>query len=118
MQAVRHLRLTGLMLVMVLAVATALAGLAHRAPAVDEQARVAAALAGYDLEDLCGDLPAGHGNSCPFCTLVATPPVSSPHCLLRDADLRLVAEVVAPRESRAVRPVLDPARGTRAPPVA
>jgi hypothetical protein len=37
---------------------------------------------------------------------------------LRDADLAFVAQVVAPRESRAVRSVLDPARGLRAPPLA
>jgi len=37
---------------------------------------------------------------------------------LRDADLVFVARVVAPRESRAVREVLDPARGTRGPPFA
>lgn len=108
----------GLMLVMVLTIATAFAGLAHRAPALDDQARLSATLAGYDLADLCGDLPAGHGSTCPFCTLVSPPPVAGAGGLLRAADLRLVAEVVAPRESRAVRPVLDPALGMRAPPVA
>jgi hypothetical protein len=34
-----------------------------------------------------------------------------------DADLVFVASVIAPRESRAVRAVLDTANGLRAPPV-
>lgn len=37
---------------------------------------------------------------------------------LADVNYVFVATVIAPRESRAIRTVLDPARGMRAPPLA
>jgi hypothetical protein len=96
-------------------------GFAHRLPSTDDAALAAYALAGGDIADLCGDLDGDglpdHGD-CPACQIAggADLPPASP--TLRNADLAFVAQVVAPRESRAVRAVLDPARGLRAPPLA
>jgi hypothetical protein len=77
--------------------------------------------AGGDIADLCGDLDGDglpdHGD-CPACQIAGSADLPPTTLTLRDADLAFVAQVVAPRESRAVRSVLDPARGLRAPPLA
>lgn len=78
--------------------------------------------AGGDLADLCatggdeGDRKAQA--DCPACRILADPLVPTLVPVRRDADLVRVAAVDAPRESRAVRPILDPAHGLRAPPLA
>jgi hypothetical protein len=115
------LSLRRLMLLAVLTVALVATGFAHRLPSTDDAALSAYALAGGDIAELCGDLDGDglpdHGD-CPACQIAggADLPPASP--TLRNADLAFVAQVVAPRESRAVRAVLDPARGLRAPPLA
>lgn len=110
-----------LILLTALTVALVATAFAHRMPSGDDTALQAFVLAGGDLADLCTD-PDGDGPAaavhCPACQIagaVYLPPASLG---LRDADLIFVAAVVAPRESRAVRAVLDPARGMRAPPLA
>lgn len=120
MRALGHLRLFGIALTLILAVATAALGFAHRPPSADDEAFAAYVLAGGDLADLCGDTD-GDGLSdhdCPACHLTASTLAPDPIETPRSAELRFVAQVVAPRESRAVRHVLDPARGLRAPPFA
>lgn len=105
----------------VITLALAGVGSVHPAPGSDAPQIEAFVLAGGSLADLCtdadGDGMPDHGD-CPAChtTTAATPPALS--LRLRDADLAFAAKVVAPRESRAIRPALDPAHGLRAPPVA
>ncbi len=104
----------------VLTFALVATGFAHRLPSTDDVAVDAFVLAGGDLADLCADGKSdGHQNhrDCPACQMSGTadlPPVTSS---VHDADLVFVAEVVAPRASRAVREVADPALGLRAPPL-
>ena len=104
-----------------LTVALVATGFAHRLPSTDDAALSAYALAGGDIADLCGDLDGDglpdHGD-CPACQIAGGADLPPTALTLRDADLAFVAQVVAPRESRAVRAVLDPARGLRAPPLA
>lgn len=94
-------------------------GFAHRLPSSDQLALQSYVLAGGNLGDLCGDAD-GDGlpdrSDCPACHIAGAMDLPAPVTTIRDADLVFVAEVVAPRESRAIRAVLDPARGLRAPP--
>lgn len=96
-------------------------GFAHRVTTSDDLAMQAYVLAGGDLGDLCldanGDGLPDH-RDCPACHIVASGDLPSATGALRDADLVFVAKVVAPRESRAVRAVLNSAHRLRAPPVA
>jgi hypothetical protein len=115
------LSLQRLVLVAALTVALVATGFAHRLPSTDDAALAAYALAGGDIAELCGDLDGDglpdHGD-CPACQIAGGADLPPTTLTLRDADLAFVAQVVAPRESRAVRAVLDPARGLRAPPLA
>ena len=103
------------------AIALTVTGFGHRIPSQADAAEQAYVLAGGDLADICGDID-GDGlpdhADCPACHIVATADLPASNLTLHDADLAFVAKVVAPRESRAVRVVLDPARGMRAPPLA
>ena len=67
--------------------------------------------------DLDGDGLPDHAD-CPACHIAGSADLPPTDHTLRDADLAFVAQVTAPRESCAVRAVLDPARGLRAPPLA
>jgi hypothetical protein len=115
------LSLRRLMLLAALTVALVATGFAHRMPSSSDASLSAYALAGGDIADLCGDLD-GDGlpdhADCPACHIAGSADLPPTGHTLRDADLAFVAQVVAPRESRAVRSVLDPARGLRAPPLA
>lgn len=110
-----------LLLLAVIATGLAATGFAHRIPSTDDSAQQSFVLAGGALSDLCaGGVdhgPPAHGD-CPACQIVGAVDLPPVMFGLRDADLAFVAAVVAPRESRAVRSVLDPARGMRAPPLA
>jgi hypothetical protein len=103
------------------AIALVATGFGHRIPSQSDAAEQAYVLAGGDLADICGDIDEDglpdHAD-CPACHIVASADLPASNLTLRDADLAFVAKVVAPRESRAVRGVLDPARGMRAPPLA
>jgi hypothetical protein len=115
-----RLRSLGILLVLILTVATGALGFAHRPPSADHEALVAYVLAGGNPADICGDSDgdglADHG--CPACHLTGSALVPDPAETLYLAEYRYVARVIAPRESRAVRAVLDPALGLRAPPLA
>lgn len=116
-----RIRRFGLLLVLALTVSTALLGFAHRIPTEREQALAAFTLIGMPAPDFCAhDSVDGHGGhqtaDCPACHLVGTAVLPAQTPRLRDAELLFVAKVVAPRESRAVRTVLNPACGLRAPP--
>lgn len=115
-------RLSGLVLLAALTLALLATGFGHRMPNAEAAALEAYALATGLPVDLCGDFDGDAKGmaqaDCPVCHIVAvaTPPAAD--LALRDADLILIATVVAPRENRAARMVRDPARGLRAPPVA
>ncbi len=111
-------RLWGILLVVILAVSTAAIGFAHRTPTMKDQAAAVLTLAGFDIADICGDSGGPGHDDCPACHLTGGTILPDPGLALSDAGLRLVAELAAPRESRVVRTVRDPARGLRAPPAA
>ncbi|WP_146286887.1 hypothetical protein [Gemmobacter aquaticus] len=105
-----------MLLLAVLTVALVATGFAHRAPAMDDVALQAYVRAGGDLcGDADGDGLPDHGK-CPACQIVGSADLPSISTSILDADLIVVATIAAPRESRAVRGVLDPALGMRAPP--
>lgn len=110
--------LAGLIVLTMLTVSTAACGFAHRAPSAEAERIAAAALAGLDVADVCagerGDI---HGLTpdagCHLDGAVRLLPAPG---AVRAARFIRVRTVPAPRESRAIRPVLDPGRGWRAPP--
>lgn len=118
MMVTRFFRLQGLLLVLALSVALVATGFAHHAPSAQDEALVAYALSGGALDDLCGDDETAAGQDCPACQIVSGTMLPDSVTSIHAADLIFVAKVVAPRASRAVRVVLDPARGMRAPPLA
>jgi hypothetical protein len=110
-----------IVLIFALTVALVAAGYGHRMPSANDSMIEAFLLSGGSLADLCADtngdgLP-DHGD-CPACHIVASAGLPDAGLTFHEADLAFVAKVVAPRENRAVRVVLDPARGMRAPPLA
>jgi hypothetical protein len=109
---------SGVVLTLFLALTMGLVGFAHRAPSLSDEAVAAYALQGVALADLCGEdgKAMADGGGCPACHVAAGITLPSPLRLLRQAELRLVATVIAPRESRALRIALNPAHGSRAPP--
>lgn len=110
-----------LLVLAVIATGLSATGFAHRIPSADDSGQMSFLLAGGALSDLCVEGedhgPPDHGD-CPACHIVSAVDLPPAMFGLHDANLAFVAEVVAPRESRAVRSVLDPARGMRAPPLA
>jgi hypothetical protein len=111
----------GLLLVAFITLALVATGFSHRALSSEDVALQSYLLSGGDLADLCADAN-GDGLpdhlECPACHIVAAAGLPDAELTLQAADLVFVAKVVAPRESRALRTVLDPARGMRAPPLA
>jgi len=55
---------------------------------------------------------------CPACQISATPGLPTPAPTLIDLELAFVLQVIAPRESRALARILDPARSPQGPPAA
>lgn len=107
--------------VALIAVALVAVGFGHRMPTASETALESYILAGGDISALCGgagDDQGLAGSDCPACHLAAATILPDPPVSIVKADLIFVAKVVAPRESRARRVVLDPAHGMRAPPLA
>lgn len=108
-------------LVVVVTLALVATGFAHRMPNAEDAAVQAFVAAGGALADLCGDAD-GKGNAlhpdCPACHIASSflPSPGTPN--ISDADLIFVASVVAPRESRALRHLPDPARSSQSPPLA
>ena len=121
MQKILVHTLQRLILVATVTVALLATGFAHRVPLANDTALRAFVLAGGDLADICADTDGdGHPDrgDCPACHIVTAADLPAADLTIHDANLAYVAKVVAPRESRAVRSVLDPALGMRAPPLA
>lgn len=114
-------RIRGVGLIALLTVALVATGFAHRLPSASDLTIEAYALAGGDISDLCGEQGADDKvthRDCPACHIVGSAMFPDAQPTIAEVDYVFVATVVAPRESRAVRAVLDPARGMRAPPLA
>lgn len=111
----------GVGLIALLTVALVATAFAHRLPSASDIAIEAYGIAGVDISDICGDGgadgKAAHPD-CPACHIVGS--VMMPDALqnIVQVNYAFVATVIAPRESRSTRSVLDPARGMRAPPLA
>lgn len=114
------IRVKGMVLLAVLTLALVATGFAHRLPSQQDSAVQAYLAAGGTLADLCADTN-GNGDighpDCIACQIASTLMPSSGTLTLRAADLVFVAAVVAPRESRALRHVPDPARSSQSPPL-
>ncbi len=115
------LRAKGLALVALLTVALVATAFAHRLPSPQDQALQAYVASGGLMADLCtepGEEGSHPSSDCPACQIASNllPPMTAP--ALRKADLVFVATVVAPRESRALRHLPDPAHSSQSPPLA
>lgn len=111
----------GLAVVVAVAFALLATGFGHRAPTADDAMLEAYAFAHGSIGTLCGDTDGdGVANraDCPVCHIVGVASLPVADLSLHDADLILIATVVAPRINRAARRVRDPALGLRAPPAA
>lgn len=96
-------------------------GFGHRMPTASDVALENYVLSGGDLSALCGDMgddEQAMTGDCPACHIVAATILPDPPVSVFKADLIFVAKIVAPCQDRARRAVLDPAHGTRAPPLA
>lgn len=108
-------------LIALLTVALVATAFVHHLPSASDVAVEAYVLAGGDISDICGDTgtdgKAVH-RDCPACHIVGSVTLPDATSGVVDVNYVFVATVIAPRESRAIRTVLDPARGMRAPPLA
>jgi hypothetical protein len=95
-------------------------GFGHRMPAPQDEALAFALANGATLADFCGDSDGdGHPDQqCLACQMTATPGLPGAAPALIDMELARHAEVIAPRKSRALARVLDPANTPQGPPVA
>lgn len=112
-------RLRGIVLIACLAVSLAVAGFGHRAPMAQDAQVEALLLSGFAMGDLCA--PSGSDEAvsalpCLACTPSGPVLIPAVACALRPADMRVVAEVTAPRARQTVAAVHDHARAPRAPP--
>ena len=104
-----------------LTVALVATGFAHRMPSAEDEALAFALQNGISLSEFCGVDPikAAHGGAdCQACQIAGTadlPPLTGTRI---DLELAFHAEVVAPREVRALVRATDPAHPPQGPPVA
>ena len=104
-----------------LTVALTATGFAHRMPTADDEALAFAIANGVTLADLCAGDRDGDGQRdvhCMACQIAGSADLPPATPGLIDLELAFVAQVVAPRESRAVAAVLDPSHAPQGPPVA
>lgn len=108
-------------LLVALTVALVATGFAHRMPDLQDEALAFALQNGASAGDFCGEDPfkAAHGGAeCQACHIAGTadlPPLTGAQINL---ELAFHAEVVAPREARALSRPTDPAHPPQGPPVA
>jgi hypothetical protein len=109
------------LLLVALTVALTATAFAHRMPAADDEALAFAIANGVTLADLCaGDLDGDRQRDvhCMACQIAGSADLPPATPGLIDLELAFVAQLVAPRESRAVVAVLDPAHTPQGPPAA
>jgi hypothetical protein len=108
-------------LLVALTVALVATGFAHRMPSAEDEALAFALQNGASLGDFCGVDPAKalHGGAeCQACQITGTadlPPLTGPRI---DLELAFHAEIIAPREIRALLHPTDPAHPPQGPPTA
>ncbi|WP_103335784.1 hypothetical protein [Pseudotabrizicola formosa] len=115
------MRLRRLVLIALLAVGLAVSGFGHRAPMAQDAQLEALLLSGFTMADLCtpsGSDEAASAVPCLACTPSGPVLIPALGCMLRPADVQVLAAVFAPRERRTVASVHDPAHAPRAPPLA
>ncbi|MBL9053299.1 MAG: hypothetical protein JNN02_06170 [Tabrizicola sp.] len=108
-------------LMALLTVALVATGFAHRMPSQEDQALELAVANGLTAADLCGDTTPGKahaGPHCLACQIAGTADLPPDLSDLQDLDLVFLATISAPRESRLVARVLDPANSPQGPPAA
>ena len=114
----QQLRALSFAFVALLAIAFAATGLGHRLSTAEAAQLDVIAQMGGGVIELCSDLN-GDGlpdDPCPLCHLGSPAVVPVGAATAYRADFAILLHDMAPRASRAVRPVLDPAHGLRAPP--
>jgi hypothetical protein len=115
------IRMHRLVLLVTLTVALVATGFGHRMPAPEDEALAFALANGATVADFCGGDAEADGTRDPHCLACQIagsadlPPTTQ---TLIDLDLAFVAATVAPRESRALARVLDPANTPQGPPAA
>lgn len=105
-----------------LALALAATGFAHRTPSAQEPALQSAWLmAGGNWSGFCGE-PGSDGQrshvKCPACQLTGAADLPTAPAMAQGGMPRLLAVLAPPAAEAPPRPVLDPAHGSRAPPLA
>lgn len=108
------------LLLLAITLALGTSGFARRFSATDDPALAFAMENGVSIADLCGDGAAGEakaGLPCVACHIAGTANLPPRLDLLIDLELAFAATVIAPRESRALASVLDPANTSQGPPV-
>jgi len=108
-------------LLAVLTLSLVATGFAHRLPNAEDQTVAAMLASGAALSDICGELagtPRHADSLCQACQIAGGADVPPLTGAVVPAALVLVAEVTAPRESRRIARVLDPARTPQGPPAA
>ncbi len=109
------------LLLVLITVSLAATAFAHRMPSPDDGGLAVALANGMTLADLCASDLDGDGQRtlhCPVCQISAAPGLPATVPMLIDLKLAFVPQVVAPRESRALARILDPARSPQGPPTA
>ena len=102
-------------------VALVATGFAHRMPSPDNRAMELALANGLTAADLCGDTSPGQPHAdphCLACQIAGAADLPPDLSGLQDLDLVFLATIAAPRESRLVARVLDPANSPQGPPAA
>lgn len=95
-------------------------GFAHRAPSAQDSALQSAwAMAGGNWSGICGEAT-GDGQrthvKCPACQITGGADLPPAPAGVQKTAPRLLAVLAVPVSATPVRPVLDPAHGSRAPP--
>ena len=114
-------RLRQLALLVLVTIALVATGFAHRMPSPDSQAIELALANGLAAADICGDTAPGQTHAdqtCLACQIAGTADLPAVLGEPRDIDLVFLTTINAPRESRLVSRVLDPANAPQGPPVA
>jgi hypothetical protein len=121
MLALALVRLHRLALLVTLAVALTATGFAHRLSGAQDEALAFVLATGSSFADFCGDGLDGGARPdphCLACQIVGSADLPPAGAWPTDLEFAFQARVVAPRESRALPRILDPANAPQGPPAA